>query len=103
MNKTITQDANLNQPIGSTGSQARHDGLVTQAAKDQEYARTTVIDGRDRVPQLKKISMTVADPNSSIKERVTADYPGKGDFDKHPTKELQGFRKEPTKFVHGME
>lgn len=48
---TITNDANLNPPIASQGIQAIHDQLIADVAKAQEDARTTVIDGSDRVPQ----------------------------------------------------
>ena len=47
--KTIIDDADLQ--LASQGSQAKHEELVSQASKDQEYARVTVIDGTDRVPQ----------------------------------------------------
>lgn len=72
-----------------------------QAQKDQQQARSTVLDRTEDVPQFSEISIDLTDPNSSLAMKVNAKtYPGK-EYDKEPTKVVQGFRKSPDKFVHG--
>src|SRR5262245_33773545 len=105
--KKIITDSNIQQGILSHGNQAKHDKMLREQIKAQEDARTINEDKSDRVPQLKKKTFSVSDPNSSISEKVSATYPGQGDFDKSPTKMLQGIlpghRKEPSKVVHSDE